>query len=99
MDHQAMIFGSVAELRAEADEARHLASTLDNTASIADLFKYAASLETDADFLSESLSSTGRTRARVKRVNASKLIQLPGGFGSNEQEDMAKSQICRATRR
>ena len=79
MDHQAMIFESVAELRAEADEARDLASTLDDTASIADLFKYAASLETDADFLSEILSSIGRTRARVKRVNASKTIQLPGG--------------------
>ena len=98
MDHQAMIFGSVAELRAEADEARHLASTLDNTASIADLFKYAASLETDADFL-EILSSISRTRGRVKRVNASKTIQFPGGHGSNEQEDMAKSQIRRATRR
>ena len=45
-----MIFESVAELRAEADEARHLASTLNDTGSIADLFKYAASLETDADF-------------------------------------------------
>jgi hypothetical protein len=49
-DNQARIFESVAELRAEADEARHLASTLNHTGSIADLFKYAVSLETDADF-------------------------------------------------
>jgi hypothetical protein len=50
MDHQTMIFESVVELRAEADEARLLASTLDDTPSIADLFKYAELLETDADF-------------------------------------------------
>ena len=87
-----MIFESVAELRAEADEARHLASTLDNTASIADLFKYAASLETDADFLSEILSSIRRTRARVKRVNASKIIQLPGGMEAMNKKTWPKAK-------
>ncbi len=40
---------NVAELRAEADEARHLASSLDDPASVADLFEYAASLEADAN--------------------------------------------------
>jgi hypothetical protein len=38
----------IAELRAEADDARHLASALDDAASMADLFEYAASLEADA---------------------------------------------------
>jgi hypothetical protein len=115
MDRQTMIFESIVELRAEADEARHLASTLGDTGSIADLFKYAASLETDANFLELGPSGAARVttprriicplperrsdRARVERVNASKIIQLPGGHGSNEQEDMAKSQICGATRR
>ena len=50
MDRQATIIENVAELRGEADEARHLATGLDDAASIADLFGYAESLETDADF-------------------------------------------------
>ena len=45
----AVTIEDVAELRAEADEARHLASELDDPASIEDLFEYAESLETDAD--------------------------------------------------
>jgi len=50
MTEQELIRRNIAELREEADEARHLASTLDDPASIADLFKYAESLEADADF-------------------------------------------------
>jgi hypothetical protein len=50
MTREERILENIAELRAEADEARHLASTFDDPASIADLFKYAASLEADADF-------------------------------------------------
>jgi hypothetical protein len=50
MTRQEMILETIAELRAEADEARHLASSLDDSPSIADLFKYAESLEADADF-------------------------------------------------
>jgi len=46
---QQMTKENVAELRAEADEARHLASSLDDPASVADLFEYAASLEADAN--------------------------------------------------
>jgi hypothetical protein len=48
---EAVIIENIIELRAEADEARHLASSLDDSASIADLFAYARALETDADFL------------------------------------------------
>jgi hypothetical protein len=50
MTLQERILENIAELRAEADEARHLVSSLDDPASIADLFKYAAALEADADF-------------------------------------------------
>ena len=46
---QETVIENIAELRAEADEARHLATMFDDPASIADLFKYAASLEADAD--------------------------------------------------
>ena len=49
IDIVAVTIENVAELRREADEARHLASALDDPASIADLFEYAESLEEDAD--------------------------------------------------
>ena len=49
MTPEEMIMENIAELRAEADEARHLASTLDDSLSIVDLFKYAEALEADAD--------------------------------------------------
>ena len=49
IDIVAVTIENVAELRTEADEARHLASALDDPASIADLVKYAESLEADAD--------------------------------------------------
>ena len=51
----AVTIENVAELRAEAVEARHLASALDDQASIADLFKYAESLEVDADWWEQAL--------------------------------------------
>ena len=50
MTREELTLQNIAELRAEADEARHLASTLDDPVSIADLFKYAESLEVDAAF-------------------------------------------------
>ena len=56
MTREELTLQNIAELRAEADEARHLASTLDDPVSIADLFKYAASLEADADFWELGLS-------------------------------------------
>jgi len=46
---------NIAVLRAEADEARHLASALDDSASIVDLLKYAQSLEADADLWEREL--------------------------------------------
>jgi hypothetical protein len=46
---------NIVALRAEADEARHLASALDDSASIADLFKYAQALEADADLWEREL--------------------------------------------
>jgi hypothetical protein len=46
----AVTIENVAELRTEADEARHLASELDDPASVADLFEYAQSLEAGADY-------------------------------------------------
>ena len=49
VDIVAVTIENVAELRTEADEARHLASALDDPESIADLFEYAESLEADAD--------------------------------------------------
>jgi hypothetical protein len=56
MTREELTVQNIAELRAEADEARHLASTLDDPVSIADLFKYAESLEVDADFWQLGLS-------------------------------------------
>jgi len=50
MTREELTLQNIAYLRAEADEARHLASTLGDPVSIADLFKYAESLEADADF-------------------------------------------------
>jgi hypothetical protein len=50
MTRQELTLQNIVELRVEADEARHLASALDDPVSIADLFKYAASLEADVDF-------------------------------------------------
>ena len=50
MSQEELTLQNIAELREEADEARHLASELDDPLSIADLFKYAASLEDDANF-------------------------------------------------
>ena len=55
MTRQEQMLETIAELRAEADEARHLTSTLDDSASISDLFKYAAALEADADYLEREL--------------------------------------------
>ena len=49
MTQQELIRRNIAELREEADQARHLASSLDDLASIADLFKYAEALEAYAD--------------------------------------------------
>ena len=49
IDIVAVTIENVAELRTEADEARHLVSALDDPASIADLLEYAESLEADAD--------------------------------------------------
>jgi hypothetical protein len=46
----AKMIENIMELRAEADEARHLASSLDDSASIADLFAYATALDAQADF-------------------------------------------------
>ena len=60
MTREELTLQNIAELRAEADEARHLASTLDDAVSIADLFKYAASLEADADFWELGLSRASR---------------------------------------
>ncbi len=51
----------VAELRAEALDARHLASTLDDRASAADLFEYAGSLEADANNWELALLSGAET--------------------------------------
>ena len=45
------IIETIIALRTEADEARHLTSSLSDSASIADLFAYAKALEADADFL------------------------------------------------
>jgi len=45
------IIETIIALRTEADEARHLTSSLGDSASIADLFAYAKALEADADFL------------------------------------------------
>ncbi|HMI96232.1 MAG TPA: hypothetical protein VK479_06935 [Micropepsaceae bacterium] len=50
MKPDAKIIESIKELRAEADGARHLASALNDSASIADLFAYAMALEAQADF-------------------------------------------------
>ena len=48
---EAEIIETIIALRTEADEARHLTSALDDSASIADLFAYARALEANADFL------------------------------------------------
>jgi hypothetical protein len=50
MTREELHLENIANLRAKADEARHLASTLDDPVSIAGLFKYAESLEVDAAF-------------------------------------------------
>jgi hypothetical protein len=50
MVRESAIIENIIELRTEADEARHLASSLDDAASIADLFAYARALEAQADF-------------------------------------------------
>ena len=47
---EAEIIETIIALRTEADEARHLTSSLDDSSSIADLFAYARALEADADF-------------------------------------------------
>lgn len=49
MTPKELIMANIAVLRAEADEAHHLASALDDSASIANLFKCAETLEADAD--------------------------------------------------
>ena len=51
MAPEAEIIETIIALRTEADEARHLTSSLNDSASIADLFAYAKALEADADFL------------------------------------------------
>jgi hypothetical protein len=61
----AVTIENVADLRSEADEARHLASALDDPASIADLFKYAESLELDADRWEQAL---------LRRANAANCL-------------------------
>jgi hypothetical protein len=55
MTQQQLILKVIAQFREEADEARHLTSVLDDSVSIADLFKYAAALEADADSLEREL--------------------------------------------
>ena len=56
MAPESAIIENIIELRTEADEARHLASSLNDSASIADLFAYARALEAHADFLELGLS-------------------------------------------
>ena len=51
MAPETAIVEEIIELRAEADEARHLTSSLNDSASIADLFAYARALEAHADLL------------------------------------------------
>ena len=51
MTQQEQIVEMIAELRAEADEARHLTLHVNDSDSIADLFKYTAALEADANYL------------------------------------------------
>lgn len=48
---ESAIIENIIELRTEADEARHLTSSLSDSASIADLFAYARALEAQADLL------------------------------------------------
>ena len=48
---------NTAELRVEADEARHLASLLRDAPSVADLLTYASALEADASRFEEAISS------------------------------------------
>ena len=48
---EAEIIETIIALRTEADEARHMTSSLNDSAAIADLFAYARALEADADFL------------------------------------------------
>lgn len=55
MTRQENIIEIIAELRAEADDARHLTLELDNSQSIVDLFKYAAALEGEAEYLEQEL--------------------------------------------
>jgi hypothetical protein len=51
MATEAAIIENIIALRTEADEARHLTSSLNDSASIADLFAYARALEAHADLL------------------------------------------------
>lgn len=51
MARESGIIENIIELRAEADEARHLTTSLNDSASIADLFAYARALEAQADLL------------------------------------------------
>ena len=60
---------NVAELRTEADEARHLTSVLDDPESIADLFEYAESLEVDADCWELALLRRSKTANDLRRAN------------------------------
>jgi len=48
---EAAIIEKIIELRTEADEARHLTSSLEDSALITQLFAYARALEAHADFL------------------------------------------------
>ena len=50
-------------------------------------------------FVGAGITALGAAADLIRRFMRTKIIQLPGGHGSNEQEDMAKSQICGATRR
>jgi len=56
---EAAIIEKIIELRAEADEARHLTSSLDDSAVITQLLAYARALEAHADFLELGLRSQG----------------------------------------
>jgi hypothetical protein len=55
MTREELILQNIEALRAEADEARHLACSLDDSVSIADLLKYAQALEADADLCERGL--------------------------------------------
>jgi hypothetical protein len=67
---------AVAELREEAAQARNLASTLTDPASVADLLKYASALEADAAHWGSAPPS-----ASVLRADLAALFSVARGTG------------------